>query len=88
MMSRLATVQERGTLVCAINTVLPGFGALDADGNNVGFDIDQCRAVAAAVLGDANAVEFRQTTAAQRGPDHAVRRSRSDGSEHNVDVRT
>ena len=68
MMSRLATVQERGTLVCAINTVLPGFGALDADGNNVGFDIDQCRAVAAAVLGDANAVEFRQTTAAQRGP--------------------
>ena len=67
-MSRLATVQERGTLICAINTTLPGFGALDADGNNVGFDIDQCRAVAAAVLGNANAVEYRQTTAAQRGP--------------------
>ena len=68
MMSRLATVQERGTLVCAVNTTLPGFGSLDANGNNVGFDIDQCRAVAAAVLGDSNAVEFRQTTAAQRGP--------------------
>ena len=67
-MSRLATVIQRGRLVCAINTVLPGFGALDANGNNVGFDIDQCRAVAAAVLGDANAVEYRQTTAAQRGP--------------------
>ena len=67
-MSRLAMVQERGTLICAINTVLPGFGALDANGNNVGFDIDQCRAVAAAVLGNANAVEYRQTTAAQRGP--------------------
>ena len=68
MMSRLATVQERGTLVCAINTSLPGFGALDDDGNNVGFDIDQCRAVAAAVLGDPDAVEYRPTVAGERGP--------------------
>ncbi len=66
--SRLAAVVERGSLVCAVNTNLPGFGSIDQNGNNVGFDIDQCRAVAAAVLGDANAVEYRPTTAAQRGP--------------------
>ena len=34
----------------------------------MGFDVDLCRAVAAAVLGDANAVEFRPTAAAERGP--------------------
>lgn len=66
--NRLATVQERGNLICAANNSLAGFGFLDADGNTRGFDIDLCRAVAAAVLGDANAVEYRPTTAAERGP--------------------
>ena len=66
--SRLAMVRERGTLVCASNNSVAGFGFLDSGGNTVGFDIDLCRAVAAAVLGDPNAVEFRPTTAAERGP--------------------
>ncbi len=66
--SRLAAVRARGRLVCASLTDTPGFGFLDADGNNVGFDIDLCRAVAAAVLGDPNAVEIRVITAAERGP--------------------
>ena len=66
--SRLATVRERGKLICASNKALPGFGFLDEGGNTAGFDIDLCRAVAAAVLGDANAVEFRPLTAAERGP--------------------
>ena len=66
--SRLATVQDRGTVICASNNGLAGFGFIDDDGNTVGFDIDLCRAVAAAVLGDANAVEFRPTTASERGP--------------------
>ena len=65
---RLAAVRERGQLICASNNSLPGFGAVDAAGNTVGFDIDLCRAVAAAVLGNANAIEFRPTTAAERGP--------------------
>ena len=65
---RLDKVRERGYLICASNNALPGFGALDSNGNNVGFDIDLCRAVAVAVLGDPDAVEFRQTTAAERGP--------------------
>ena len=65
---RLAAVKSRGQLVCASNNSLAGFGYVDDAGNTVGFDIDLCRAVAAAVLGDADAVEYRPTTAAERGP--------------------
>ena len=64
----LARVLDRGTLVCGGRTDLTGFGSLDDDGNNIGFDIDLCRAVAAAVLGDANAVEIVPLTSADRGP--------------------
>ena len=56
--SRLQTVRGRGTLVCASSDAIPGFGYL-ADGANAGFDIDLCRAVAAAALGDPDAVEVR-----------------------------
>ena len=66
--SRLDTVKERGKLVCASRNDVPGYGYLDAGGNNVGFDIDLCRAVATAVLGDPNAIEIRLITAAERGP--------------------
>ena len=66
--SRLDTVQERGNVVCASRNDVPGYGSLDASGNNVGFDIDLCRALAAAVLGDPNAIEIRLITAAERGP--------------------
>ena len=65
---RLAMVRERGTLVCASNNSVAGFGFLDSGGNTVGFDIDLCRAVAAAVLGNPDSIEFRTTTAAERGP--------------------
>ena len=68
METRLQTVRDRGTLVCASRNDVPGFGYLDAAGNNVGFDIDLCRAVAAAVLGDPNAIEISLITAAERGP--------------------
>ncbi len=63
---RLAAVKERGKLVCGVNDQLPGFGSLGPDGTYSGFDVDFCRAVAAAVLGDAEAVEFRPLTAQQR----------------------
>ena len=66
--SRLDIVRSRGTLTCASINSVAGFGFLDSDGNTVGFDVDLCRAVAAAVLGNPNAVEFRPTTAAERGP--------------------
>ena len=65
---RLELVRERGVLNCASNNTLAGFGYLDDAGNTRGFDIDLCRAVAAAVLGDPDAVEFHATTAAERGP--------------------
>ena len=66
--NRLETVQARGRVVCASNNSLAGFGRLDADGETRGFDIDLCRAVAAAVLGNANAVEYVPTVASERGP--------------------
>jgi general L-amino acid transport system substrate-binding protein len=65
---RLATVQERGQLICGVNGELPGFSVVGDDGEMQGFDADYCRAVAAAVLGDAEAVEFRTLSADQRGP--------------------
>ena len=66
--NRLATVRERGKVICASRDDVPGYGGIDAAGNNVGFDIDLCRALAAAVLGDPNAIEIRLITAAERGP--------------------
>jgi general L-amino acid transport system substrate-binding protein len=62
----LQVVQNRGELICGSNNTLRGFGYLDSDGNFSGFDVDFCRAVAAAVLGDADAVQFRPLTAAER----------------------
>ena len=64
--STLAQVQERGTLNCGVTTGVPGFAEPDADGVWQGFDVAVCRAVAAAVLGDADAVEFIPTTGKTR----------------------
>ena len=66
--NRLAAVKERGKVICASRNDVPGYGSLDANQNNVGFDIDLCRALAAAVLGDPNAIEIRLISAAERGP--------------------
>ncbi|MEW6049353.1 MAG: amino acid ABC transporter substrate-binding protein [Bacillota bacterium] len=64
----LDKVVQRGRLICGVNGGLPGFGYLNPDGTWSGFDVDFCRAVAAAVLGNPNAVEFVPLTAAQRLP--------------------
>lgn len=64
----VSRVQSAGTLECGGNDTLPGFGIIDADGEFNGFDIDFCRVVAAAVLGDADAVNFTPLVAAQRFP--------------------
>lgn len=64
----LKAVQAYGKVKCGVHTSLLGFGYLDANGRNIGFDIDFCRAVAAAVLGDAEAIEAVPITAADRGP--------------------
>jgi general L-amino acid transport system substrate-binding protein len=62
----LQRVLDNEELVCGVNDGVPGFGIVDADGAYSGFDIDFCRAVAAAVLGDADAVEFVALTADER----------------------
>ncbi len=65
--SRLEQVRERGRVVCASNNGIPGFGFIDSGGDNAGFDIDLCRAVAAAVLGDPSATEIRPIAATEMG---------------------
>lgn len=62
----LEDVQSAGELRCGVSTGLPGFSQPDSDGTWRGIDVDTCRAVAAAVLGDADAVEFVPLTAAER----------------------
>jgi general L-amino acid transport system substrate-binding protein len=62
----LDDVKARGVLKCGVNTGLLGFGEKQADGSWAGFDVDFCRAVAAAVLGDASKVEYIGLTAQNR----------------------
>lgn len=65
----LETIRSRGTLRCAGNQSVPGFGYINPDTNEFeGFDIDFCKVFAVAALGDANAVEVRPTTANERFP--------------------
>jgi len=59
-------VRSRGVLACAVNTGLAGFALPDREGNYQGLDADVCRAIAAAVLGDARKVKFVPATAQQR----------------------
>jgi len=59
-------IRDRGELRCGVNANLPGFGYVDESGDYQGFDIDFCKALAAAVLGDANAVVYRPLTAGER----------------------
>jgi general L-amino acid transport system substrate-binding protein len=62
----LADVKARGLLNCGVNTGLLGFAKADDKGNWAGFDVDYCKAVAAAVLGDASKVIFVPLTAQAR----------------------
>jgi general L-amino acid transport system substrate-binding protein len=64
--SVLQTVKDRGTVICGVNNSVPGFGFVDESGAFKGFDIDFCKALAAAVFGDATKVQFKALTAEQR----------------------
>lgn len=64
----VSAVRERGTLICGISGTLPGFSFVDEQGSISGLDWDFCRAVAAAVLGDSEAVEGRNSTSTDRFP--------------------
>jgi general L-amino acid transport system substrate-binding protein len=54
----LDAIKARGQVVCGVNTGLAGFGAADSTGKWTGLDIDVCRAIAAAVLGDGEKVKY------------------------------
>jgi len=62
----LDSVKERGFLQCGVSTGLPGFSNPDDKGNWTGLDVDVCRAVAAATLGDASKVKYIPLTAKER----------------------
>ncbi len=62
----LKKVKDRGSLVCGVSQGLPGFSNPDDKGNWTGFDVDVCRAVAAAIFNDASKVKFSPLSAKDR----------------------
>ncbi|TCH99722.1 amino acid ABC transporter substrate-binding protein [Roseococcus sp. SYP-B2431] len=62
----LDNVRQRGQLICGVSQGFAGFSTADSRGETRGFDADYCRAVAAAVLGDASKVRFVALTAQNR----------------------
>ena len=62
----LDDVKAKGFLQCGVNTGLAGFASPNDKGEWSGFDVDYCRAVAAAIFGDATKVKFTPTTAKER----------------------
>ena len=64
--SRLDLVKARGELLCGVSGKIPGFSFLSPDGRYTGLDVDICRAMAAAFVGDAEKVQYRPLTAPER----------------------
>ena len=62
----LKAVKDRGSLICGVSQGLPGFSNPDDKGNWTGFDVDFCRAIAAAVLNDGTKVKFTPLSAKDR----------------------
>ncbi len=62
----LDKVKKSGVLTCIVSTGLAGFSMADNQGQYKGIDVDTCRAIAAAVLGDANKTKYVPATAPQR----------------------
>ncbi len=62
----LDAVKARGQVVCGVNTAAPGFAGADSKGEWKGLDVDVCRAVAAAVLGDSTKTKFVPLSSPQR----------------------
>ena len=62
----LDAIKSRGQLVCGVNEGLAGFSSADSQGKWSGLDVDVCKAIAAAILGDANKVKWVPLNAQQR----------------------
>jgi general L-amino acid transport system substrate-binding protein len=63
---KLKSIRSRGKLICGVDGKLPGFSFVGPDGRYTGLDVDICKAVAAAVLGDANKVDYRDLNSSER----------------------
>lgn len=66
--SQLKAIRDRGVFKCGVYENVPGLASLNAQGQWVGFDVDYCRAMAAAILGSPDKVEFVKMTFAQGIP--------------------
>ena len=64
--SRLDLVQQRGEVLCGVSGKIPGFSFLSPEGRYTGLDIDICRAMAAAFVGNSESVQYRPLTAPER----------------------
>lgn len=64
----VAEIRERGELRCGVSKDIPGFATQDASGTWRGLEVDYCRALAAAVIGQSAAVEFVPLAASSRFP--------------------
>ena len=62
----MESIKKKGEVSCGVNVALAGFGIAGSDGKWTGFDVDYCRAIAAAALGDANKVRYVPLNASQR----------------------
>jgi general L-amino acid transport system substrate-binding protein len=62
----LNAIKDRGQLICGANGTLAGFGLPDPQGNWTGFDVDFCRAIAAAIFNDPSKIKFVPLTAKDR----------------------
>jgi len=63
---KMAAISGRGKLICGVEGTLPGFSFVEPDGTYSGLDVDVCKAVAAAVLGDPGKVEYRNLNSSER----------------------
>ena len=84
----LKAVKERGEVLCGVHQGRYGFAIADSQGKWKGLDVDYCKAVAAAVLGDANKVKFSATWQRATLPRTAVWRSGHAVAHHHRDPHT
>lgn len=62
---RLDWIKQRGFLICGVSPGIAGFSEVDAQGHYVGFDIDICRAVSAAIVGTSSNIVYKQASSVQ-----------------------
>ena len=80
----LDKVKQAGQISCGVQTGIAGFAAPDNQGHWAGFDVDICRALSAAIFGDADKVKYVPLTAQQRFTALAIGRGRSPVPQHDL----